>query len=114
MYDSPNYQVFGKLFDQPGWVYENETTNGIINDFLNTPDVDESKLLNITLASAIERCQQNEATFSVFQFERIVNVSHIFDVEHEKLDKEIEVGGCVSLIELKKKQCLPFKLFAIQ
>lgn len=36
--------------------------------------------------------QQNEATFSVFQFERIVNVSQIFDVqEHSKLEEEIEV-----------------------
>lgn len=92
MYDSPNYQVFGKLFDKPGWVYENETINGIVNDFLSTPNVNESKQLNITLATAIERCQQNDATFAVFQFERIVNVSQIFDVqEHSKLEEEIEV-----------------------
>lgn len=92
MYDSPNYQVFGKLFDRPGWVYGNETVNGIVNDYLHTPDVEESKQLNITLATAIERCQQNDASFSVFQFERIVNVSQIFDVqEHGKLEEEIEV-----------------------
>lgn len=58
MYDSPNYQVFGKLFDRPGWVYQNETINGIISDFLNTPGVEQSKQLNITLATAIERCRQ--------------------------------------------------------
>lgn len=92
LYDSPNYHVFSKLFDRPGWVYENETVNGIVNDFLSTPDVEESRMLNITLANAIERCQQNDAVFSVFQFDRIVNISQIFDVqEHSRLEEEIEV-----------------------
>lgn len=92
LYDAPNYQVFTKLFDRPGWVYENETINGIINDYLYTVNIEESKRLNISLATAIDRCEANDATFSVFQFDRIVNVSHIFDVqEHIKLDEEIEV-----------------------
>lgn len=91
LYDSPNYQIFSKLFDRPGWVYENETNNGVVNDFLYVPSVDESKLLNISLATAIDQCEANDATFSVFQFERIVNISHIFDVqEHSKLEEEIE------------------------
>lgn len=84
--------MFTKLFDRPGWVYENETNNGIINDYLYNDSIEESKRLNITLANAIDRCEANEATFSVFQFDRIVNISHIFDVqEHIKLDEEIEV-----------------------
>lgn len=92
MYDAPKYQVFTKLFDRPGWVYVNETNNGIINDYLYSDNIEESKRLNISLASAIDRCEANEATFAVFQFDRIVNVSHIFDVqEHIKLDEEIEV-----------------------
>lgn len=92
LFDSPNYHVFTKLFDRPGWIYENESSNGIVNDYLNVPDIEESKLLNITLAGAIERCQQNEATFSVFQFDRIVNISQIFDLqEHNSLEDEIEV-----------------------
>lgn len=92
LYDSPNYQVFGKLFDQPGWVYANETENGIINDFFSQPSIDESRQLNITLGTAIERCEQNDATFSVFQFDRIVNISQIFDMqEHGRLEEEIEV-----------------------
>lgn len=92
LYDSPNYRVFSKLFDRPGWVYENETVNGIVNDFLHTTDIEESKRLNITLATAIERCEQNDATFSVFQFDRIVNISQIFDAqENGRLEEEIEV-----------------------
>lgn len=92
LYDAPNYQVFTKLFDRPGWVYENETINGIINDYFFTDGIEESKRLNISLANAIDRCEANDATFAVFQFDRIVNVSHIFDVqEHIKLDEEIEV-----------------------
>lgn len=93
LYDAPNYQIFSKLFDRPGWVYENETINGIVNDYLHTPSVDETNHLNISLATAIDRCEANDATFSVFQFERIVNISHIFDVqEHIGLEEEIEVN----------------------
>ncbi|XP_031635257.1 uncharacterized protein LOC116348398 isoform X2 [Contarinia nasturtii] len=91
LFDSPHYNVFGKLFDRPGWVYKNETNSGIVNDYLNIPEIEDSKLLNITLANAIERCQQNDATFSVFQFDRIVNISQIFDLqEHNALEDEIE------------------------
>lgn len=91
LYDSPKYQIFSKLFDRPGWAYENETINGIVNDFLYVPVIDDSKFLNVSLATAIDRCEANDATFSVFQFDRIINISHIFDVqEHSKLEEEIE------------------------
>lgn len=91
LYDAPNYHVFTKLFDRPGWVYENETINGIVNDYFRTANIDESKRLNISLATVIDRCEANDATFSVFQFDHIVNVSHIFDVqEHTKFHEEIE------------------------
>lgn len=91
LYDAPNYHIFSKLFDRPGWVYENESFNGIVNDFLYVPKIDETRFLNVSLATAIDRCEANDATFSVFQFDRIVNISHIFDVqEHSKLEEEIE------------------------
>lgn len=91
LYGAPNFYVFGKLFDKPGWVYENETVNGIINDLLYANENDDVKPLNVTLATAIDQCEQNDATFSVFQFERIVNVPQILDVqEYDKLDEEID------------------------
>lgn len=92
MYDTPNYQVFSKLFDKPGWFYENETINGFVNDLFYTTNVEESKSLNITLANALDQCERNEATYDVFQFNRLANVSQILDIhEYPQLDEEIDV-----------------------
>lgn len=91
LYGAPHFHLLGKLFDKPGWVYENDTNNGIINEFLYANDNEEIKPLNISLGTVINQCEQNDATFSVFQFERIINIPEILDVhEFSKLDEEIE------------------------
>lgn len=94
LYDTANFQVFSKLFDKPGWIYENETINGVINDLLFTTNVDETKLLNISLATAVQKCEQNEASFQVFQFDRLANTTQILEIhEYTKLEEEIDVSA---------------------
>lgn len=92
MFNAPSYQVLEKLFDKPGWVYENETVNGIINDSFHLSGIEETNSMNVSLASALDKCEQNQATFSVFHFEHIANLSKILDIqEYNKLEEEIEV-----------------------
>lgn len=92
--DSPNFQVIGKLFDKPGLVYENETTDGIIDDLLQLSDASSTVTINATLASAINRCEQNEAVYRVFQIDHLMNVSQLLDLhENDDLENEIEVRG---------------------
>lgn len=92
MFSAPNYQVLEKLFDKPGWVYENETVNGIINDSFHSSGIEETNSMNVSLASALDKCEQNQATFSVFHFEHIANLSKILDIqEYNRLEEEIEV-----------------------
>lgn len=92
LYDSPNYQVIGKLFDKPGLVYENKTTDGIIDDLLQLLDASSTITINATLASAINRCELNEALYPVFQIDHLMNVSQLLDLhENDDLETEIEV-----------------------
>lgn len=93
LYGAPNYQMFTNLFDKPGWVYDNETINGIVNDLFYTPTIDETKSLNISLATALQKCERNEASYEVFQFDRIANASELLEIhEYTKLEEEIEVS----------------------
>lgn len=98
LYDAPNFLVFGKFFDKPGLVYANETTDGIIGDLLQLPDDDfiaNFTVINATLASAINRCERNEATYEVFQLARLLNASLVADVyEYDDLENAIEVCNC--------------------
>lgn len=92
LYDAPNFQVVSKLFDRPGLVYENETIDGVIGDILYVPDNDKPFALNVSLAKAIDQCERNEPSYSVFRIERLINVSQILDLnEYDELTKEIEV-----------------------
>lgn len=93
LYDAPNYQVLGKLFDKPGLVYENETTDGIIDDLLQLSDVSSTITINATLASAINRCEQNDAAYPVFQLDHLMNVSQLLSLkENDDLENEIDVN----------------------
>lgn len=93
MYGAPNYYVLEKLFDKPGWFYENETTNGILNDIFLTANGDDLNTMNVSLASALDKCERNEATFPVFQLAHFANVSKILDVQaYDLLNNEIGVS----------------------
>lgn len=92
MYGAPSYHVLEKLFDKPGWFYQNETTNGVLNDIFLSANADESGTLNVSLASVLDKCEQNEATFAVFQLAHFANLSKILDIqEYARLDDEIDV-----------------------
>lgn len=68
--------VVGKLLDQPGLV--NETVDDMIGGL---PD----------LPHKMNECERNEATFKVFQLNRLVNFSDILDLQtYPELDDEIQ------------------------
>lgn len=89
LYDGPNYQVVSQLIDRPGLLYANETNDGIIFDLLQNGN--DTIPINTTLATAITQCERSDATYDVFQLERILNVSKIIDLqEYDDLDDAIE------------------------
>lgn len=68
--------VVGKMLDQPGLV--NETIEDIIGGLPAFPH-------------KMNECERNEATFSVFQLNRLVNFSEILELQaYPELDDEIQ------------------------
>lgn len=95
MYAAPGYHVLEQIFDEPGWIYENETTNGLLNDLMTNANTttNETSPMNVSLASALNGCERNEATFEVFQLAHFANMSKILDIqEYDRLDEEIDVS----------------------
>ncbi|XP_058979653.1 prominin-1-A isoform X2 [Musca domestica] len=74
------YDMLGKLFDKPGYVYENEPEVGIIGELLR-PDGVNRPIVNVSLASAIRGCEKNEASYNVFQLDAFVNTTAISNLK---------------------------------
>ncbi|XP_061400004.1 prominin-1-A [Musca vetustissima] len=74
------YDMLGKLFDKPGYVYEHEPEVGIIGELLR-PDGVNRPIVNVSLSSAIRGCEKNEASYNVFQLDAFVNTTAISNLK---------------------------------
>lgn len=85
------YTVLGKLFDSPGTVLPNVTSNGLFADILRIPAPNRTGY-NATLSTAIKRCERDGATYDVFQLDALLNLSRIVDYkEYPQLVAAIDV-----------------------
>ncbi|XP_017838884.1 prominin-2 isoform X1 [Drosophila busckii] len=75
-----NYELLGKLLDKPGYVYAREPQTGIIGELLRPADVRRS-VVNVQLGRALRGCEQNQASYSVFQLDAFVNTTKIADLK---------------------------------
>ncbi|KAH8405087.1 hypothetical protein KR222_000907 [Zaprionus bogoriensis] len=75
-----NYEMLGKLFDKPGYVYAHEPQTGIIGELLRPAGVNRS-VVNVGLGTALRGCEQNQASYNVFQLDAFVNTTKIADLK---------------------------------
>ncbi|XP_036334517.1 prominin-2 [Rhagoletis pomonella] len=78
--DTSTYHLLGKLFDKPGYVYAHEPQTGIIGELLRPEGVNRS-IVNVSLATALRGCEQNQASYNVFQLDAFVNTTQIADLK---------------------------------
>ncbi|XP_054089764.1 prominin-2 isoform X1 [Zeugodacus cucurbitae] len=78
--DASSYHLLGKLFDKPGYVYAHEPQTGIIGELLRPEGVNRS-IVNVSLATALRGCEQNQASYNVFQLDAFVNTTQIADLK---------------------------------
>ncbi|XP_026842170.1 uncharacterized protein LOC6601287 isoform X3 [Drosophila persimilis] len=79
LYDK-DYDMMGKLFDKPGYVYAREPQTGIIGELLRPAGVNRS-VVNVSLGTALRGCEQNQASYNVFQLDAFVNTTKIADLK---------------------------------
>ncbi|XP_001985778.2 prominin-2 isoform X2 [Drosophila grimshawi] len=75
-----NYEMLGKLFDKPGYVYAQEPQTGIIGELMRPAGVNRS-VVNVSLGTALRGCEQNQASYNVFQLDAFVNTTKIADLK---------------------------------
>ncbi|XP_039148030.1 uncharacterized protein LOC6736053 isoform X6 [Drosophila simulans] len=78
LYDD-DYNMLGKLLDKPGYAYAREPQTGIIGELLRPVGVNRS-VVNVGLGQALRGCEQNQASYNVFQLDAFVNTSKISDL----------------------------------
>nr|NP_001137754.1 prominin, isoform D [Drosophila melanogaster]ACL83207.1 prominin, isoform D [Drosophila melanogaster] len=78
LYDE-DYNMLGKLLDKPGYAYAREPQTGIIGELLRPVGVNRS-VVNVGLGQALRGCEQNQASYNVFQLDAFVNTSKIADL----------------------------------
>ncbi|XP_039480604.1 uncharacterized protein LOC120444743 isoform X3 [Drosophila santomea] len=78
LYDE-DYNMLGKLLDKPGYAYAREPETGIIGELLRPVGVNRS-VVNVGLGQALRGCEQNQASYNVFQLDAFVNTSKIADL----------------------------------
>ncbi|XP_017061997.1 uncharacterized protein LOC108101927 isoform X1 [Drosophila ficusphila] len=78
LYDQ-DYNMLGKLLDKPGYAYAQEPQTGIIGELLRPVGVNRS-VVNVGLGQALRGCEQNQASYNVFQLDAFVNTSKIADL----------------------------------
>lgn len=93
LYNGPEYSVFSQLVDKPGYIYANQTPNGIIFDLLQIANDTQPVPVNTSLSAAISRCERGDTTYEVFQLENLFNASKVTDLqEYDDLEDAMEVG----------------------
>uniref|UniRef100_A0A1I8NZW3 Prominin n=1 Tax=Stomoxys calcitrans TaxID=35570 RepID=A0A1I8NZW3_STOCA len=78
--NNDGYELLGKLFDKPGYIYKEEPQAGIIGELLR-PDGVNRAIVNVSLATAIRGCEKNEASYNVFQLDAFVNTTAISNLK---------------------------------
>ncbi|XP_037918454.1 prominin-1-A isoform X2 [Hermetia illucens] len=98
--DGEQYDTLGKLFDRPGYFYEHEPKDGILGELLRPPGSNVS-IVNVSLASAIEKCEQNQSSYRVFQLDKFVNKTQIADLKQYP-----KLNGAINSIHVSEENLL--------
>lgn len=93
LYESPSFSVLTKLLDRPGLVYVNGTKNGIIADILKPSGTSfNTTIYNVTLGSALKKCENNQSSYSVFGIEGLMNLTDVTELgKYPHIENAIDV-----------------------
>lgn len=82
LFESPEFTIIGKLFDNPGIIYTNPPANGLLQDLFTSNEQNAKPFSNTSLASALRQCESNESTYETFQFNNLLDLKNILNYEN--------------------------------
>lgn len=109
LFEQPEFTILSKLFDDPGILYDEPPTNGIFHEILVSSEQSDVHFSNnVTIPIVLNECRKDKSAYVVFQFERLLNLSHGLNYQnHPKIINsidEIEASSSSFLSLTRKSQ----------
>ena len=82
LYETPEYTIIGKLFDNPGIIYANPPVSGIFAELLTSSQHNTRQFSNTSLSSALGECERNRSTYETFQIENLLDLKNTLNHEN--------------------------------
>lgn len=81
-FEKPEFTIIGKLFDNPGIIYANPSTNGALVELLTPSELNSRTFSNTTLTNALGECENNKSSYETFQFENLLDLKNVLNFEN--------------------------------
>lgn len=81
-FESPEFPIIGKLFDNPGIIYSNPPVNGVFAELLVTSEHNPRQFSNTSLSTALGECENNRSSYETFQIENLLDLKNVLNYEN--------------------------------
>lgn len=82
LFESPEFTIIGKLFDNPGIIYSNPPVNGVFAEILMTSEHNPRKFSNTSLSTVLGECEYNQSSYETFQIENLLELKNVLNFEN--------------------------------
>lgn len=81
LFEKPEYNVVGRLFDSPGIIYNKSPKDGIFGDLL-VSDHSGKTFVNTTLTKVLGDCEMDKSAYYTFQIDHLLDLKNILKYEN--------------------------------
>lgn len=82
LYEKPEYVVIGRLFDNPGIMFDQPPTNGVLPNLLISSEQNPKQFSNVSLTTALKECEMNKSAYYVFQIDNLLDLKNTLNFEN--------------------------------
>lgn len=82
LYEKPEYIVIGRLFDNPGIMFDQPPTNGVFANLLISSEQNPKQFSNVSLTTALKECEMNKSAYYVFQIDNLLDLKNTLNYEN--------------------------------
>lgn len=82
LYEKPEYFVVGRLFDNPGIMFDQPPPNGVFANLLVTSEQNSKQFSNVSLTTALAECEMNKSAYYVFQIDNLLDLKNTLNFEN--------------------------------
>lgn len=100
LFESPEFTIVGKLFDNPGIIYSHPPVNGLFAEMLQS---NGKSFSNTSLSKALGDCECDKSTYKTFQLENLLDLTNSLNYENY-----LDISQSISAIQAKNSPFMSF------